>query len=628
MARAFDHVDGFGVVMLALDGTVLSWNRGAERLFGYAPEQMIGQSIARLYAADDVSADPVPERLRRAAESADTVTYQGWRIRADGTRLWSEGDLSALRDAQGVVVGFIKTLHDRSELYARDQERALAAVVAAQGHVGVVIADVAMRIEWVNGAFEQLSGFTLEALLGRSPDVLYGAETDATTVAALERTIRAGDVFTGELCCERPGGETYVVELIIVPTRHASGRVERFVGFGIDVTRQKQTQHQLAVARERVTVAEQQLHSVVEAMADGLLFIVSPARVEAANRAALSLLGFESLESLQRAAPAGLPFWSAADRPVALADQPQVRALATGEPVMGETYRVTDGGGTRRWLRVQAVPLAQGDAGAGVVLSLADVTEAQHVADAMRAARDAAHAANRTKSDFLARMSHELRTPLNSIIGFSRVLQRKGAHALDDTARDHVSRIERNGTHLLALINDVLDLSHVESGRLRVEWEPCDVPRFLADTLAELDGQPRAAHVALRLHAPATVRPLMTDAHRLRQVLVNLLANAFKFTERGAVDVRICTDAQDDVAAIEVADTGIGIPANRLEAIFESFEQADVSHSRRFGGTGLGLSISRKLCLLLGARLEVESTLGQGSTFRIVFDRAVVRRAA
>ncbi|MCU0634860.1 MAG: PAS domain S-box protein [Gemmatimonadaceae bacterium] len=628
IARAFDHVDGFGVVVLDIEGIVRAWNRGATRLFGHAPDAVVGQSIRLLYPADDATGDPVIERLRRAAQGPETVVYQGWRLRADGTRIWSEGDLSAVRDADGAVVGFIKTLHDRSEAYARDQQRAVASLVASQSHVGVVIVDAYRRIEWVNPAFEQLSGYTLAEVIGESPAMLHGRDTDPAIVEALWATLAAGEVFSGPLLCRRRDGTPFWVQLHIVPVRAAGGQIERFVAFEVDITLQQESERRLQEARERIAAAEHRLRTVVEAMADGLLVITADNTVTAANRAALAMLGAPSLALLQRQAVVGLPLRTADGTPVPAADQPHRIAMTTGVSITGETFRVTDDEGASRWVHVNAVPVDLGDDGAGAVVSLADVTEAQHAAELLREARDAAHAASRTKSDFLARMSHELRTPLNSIIGFSRLLLRNKHGALDATAIDRVERIERNGTQLLTLINDVLDLSKIEAGRMDVSWGPCDVRRFVADTVAELEGQLRSPHVALRLSMPATTLPLMTDAQRLRQVLVNLIGNALKFTERGHVEVRVCTDGTGAVTALEVHDTGIGIAPDRVGAIFESFEQADASHSRRFGGTGLGLAISRKLCTLLGARLEVTSTPGVGSCFRVVVAPASDRRAA
>jgi signal transduction histidine kinase len=252
---------------------------------------------------------------------------------------------------------------------------------------------------------------------------------------------------------------------------------------------------------------------------------------------------------------------------------------------------------------------------------LTDITAFKEIQSSLEQARDAANEASRTKSDFLARMSHELRTPLNSIIGFSHQVLRRPSGALHDRDRLYLERVHHNGTHLLTLINRVLDLSKIESGHMHVHLALSDVGTLVRDTVALLEGEPRSRDVSLYAVVPDNLVPTVTDAMQLRQVLINLIGNAIKFTRKGLVAVRVEIDALDRPVAISVRDTGIGIPAERLEAIFEAFEQATETTGRDYGGTGLGLSISRSICTLIGARLEVCSEEGVGSTFRIVLPR-------
>jgi PAS domain S-box-containing protein len=250
-----------------------------------------------------------------------------------------------------------------------------------------------------------------------------------------------------------------------------------------------------------------------------------------------------------------------------------------------------------------------------------DVTE-RVVQAKLRTEKEAAEAANLAKSVFLAHMSHELRTPLNSVIGFANILLKKHAGAFADKDMTYLQRIRDNGKHLLALINDVLDLSRVEAGKIALDVDTVDVESLCRDVVEQLAVQIRERPVELSFESLGGIPLIETDEGRLRQVMVNLVGNAIKFTERGAVTVRVGPQpGERGRIRIEVTDTGIGIPADKLDAIFEPFQQADVSTHKRYGGTGLGLAITRGLVDLLGHRLEIESEPGVGSTFRIIVRR-------
>jgi signal transduction histidine kinase/DNA-binding response OmpR family regulator/HAMP domain-containing protein len=223
------------------------------------------------------------------------------------------------------------------------------------------------------------------------------------------------------------------------------------------------------------------------------------------------------------------------------------------------------------------------------------------------------------KSQFLANMSHELRTPLNSIIGFSTILEKNRDGNLNDGDLKRIEKINRNGRHLLALINEILDLAKVEAGRMDFANEDTDLRQVAEDVVDMLAPQAEGKSLELVLHVPA--KPVMhqTDPGKLKQVLINLVGNAIKFTRAGSVELSLREEAGGEPRIVlAVADTGIGIRPEHIEKIFEPFSQADAGTSREFGGTGLGLSISKSFVEKLGGRLEVASEWGTGSTFRIV----------
>ncbi|MBN1672544.1 MAG: response regulator [Kiritimatiellae bacterium] len=248
-----------------------------------------------------------------------------------------------------------------------------------------------------------------------------------------------------------------------------------------------------------------------------------------------------------------------------------------------------------------------------------DVTARKRMAEELRRAKEDAEAATEAKSQFLANTSHELRTPLNSIIGFANVLLKNKRGNLQEKDVDFLQRIRNSGKHLLGLINQILDLSRIEAGHLDLQIRPFALDELIAEVMNEFEGQLSGKTVELVQDVPAGLPTILADPERMKEVLVNLIGNALKFTPKG----RVCVSVQTDAASgrplrVAVADTGIGIPRDRLEKIFEAFQQADTSTSRQYGGSGLGLTIARSLLGCMDCGLQVESEEGRGSTFTIV----------
>ena len=266
--------------------------------------------------------------------------------------------------------------------------------------------------------------------------------------------------------------------------------------------------------------------------------------------------------------------------------------------------------------------LGAGGRAAGVLISLDDVTQLEENKVELSKAIDRAEAANQAKSDFLANMSHDIRTPMNAILGFTELLKR-GYSKNEADARKYLETIHSSGKHLLDLINDILDLSKVEAGALDVERIAC-APHLLArEVITVLAVKARESGITLDFATagpvPATIQ---TDPTYLRRIITNLVGNALKFTERGGVRVtlRLIETTGRHQIAIDVTDTGVGVPPDRLESMFEPFTQADSSITRRFGGTGLGLTISRRFARAMGGDIVATSVPGQGSTFTVTVD--------
>ena len=292
--------------------------------------------------------------------------------------------------------------------------------------------------------------------------------------------------------------------------------------------------------------------------------------------------------------------------------------MATGEPITKEE-KETRPDGSVTWVLSTKMPLR--DESGNVVGTFGisrDITDRKRAEEAMRQAKEAAEEASRTKSQFLASMSHELRTPLNSVIGFANILLKNKAGTLGSAELNFLDRIQANGKHLLTLINEILDLSKIEARKVELHTGPVALDLLVRETVAQQESLVRDKPVRLVAEVPAQVAPIVSDAEKLRQVLINLIGNALKFTEQGSVTVRVVTDPADHrPICLEVIDTGIGIPQEKLGVIFEAFQQAEAGTARKYGGTGLGLTISQALCQLMGYRIEVSSEPGRGSTFSV-----------
>jgi len=251
----------------------------------------------------------------------------------------------------------------------------------------------------------------------------------------------------------------------------------------------------------------------------------------------------------------------------------------------------------------------------------AEAFERARLFAAEHSAREAAEGANRAKAAFLASMSHELRTPLQAALGFAQLVRSGVYGAVNEKQAEALGRVERSQTHLARLIDDILDFARLEAGRVRIDSTPVKVADLIADLGPLVEPQAARKKIELALATPVDGLAVMGDRHRLQQVLVNIVGNAIKFTpEHGSIRIGASTDGA--TAAILVHDTGIGIPANRLSAIFEPFVQVEDSLTRTASGAGLGLAISRDLTRAMGGDLRVESELGRGSTFTIVLPLA------
>ena len=372
---------------------------------------------------------------------------------------------------------------------------------------------------------------------------------------------------------------------------------------------------QRKAAQQKLQHEQFLLNTLMENLPDRIYFKDRQSRFLRVSKALLAMHGIASPAEIQ--GKTDFDFFTEEHARQAFEDEQ--RMIRSGQPMTKEE-KETWPDGSVTWVLTTKMPL-RNEAGdiVGTFGISREITARKRAEEAMRRARDEAEEASRTKSQFLANMSHELRTPLNSVIGFAGILLKNKSGNLHPTELNFLDRIQANGKHLLVLINEILDLSKIEARRVELQLAPVALDILVRETIAQQEGLVRERPVQLLADLPAMVAFIQTDGEKLRQVIINLIGNALKFTERGSVTVRVVTNPVDhQPVRIEVADTGIGIPKEKLGVIFEAFQQADASTARKYGGTGLGLTISQALCQLMGFHIEVTSEVGRGSTFSII----------
>ncbi|MFI5456028.1 MAG: PAS domain S-box protein [Isosphaerales bacterium] len=544
----------------------------------------------------------------RVGRSRGEVVVDG-----EGRPVRMVGTLQDITDVKRIEEELVKTrqvaeagIQTKSEFLAnmsqeiRDAQK--LALIANRTHNGVVLADPQGRIEWVNDGFTRITEYTFDEVIGRSPgSLLQGPETDRAIVEYTRAQIRKGEGFRVEMLNYAKSGRKYWAAIEIEPIHDALGRLIHFMAIEADVTERKQAEQD----RNR-------LATIVESSDDAIIGMDLEGVVTSWNAGAERIFGYQADEMVGRM----ITYLSPPEREHE--DPPILEKLRLGERVEHfESVRIAkDGRSIDVSLTMSPIKDHSGRI-IGVSKIARDITEFKKQAQSLFRAKKLAEAASQAKSQFLANMSHEIRTPLTAVIGFAEMLRR----GVDDEAerRDCIDTIVSSGRHVLSLLSDILDLSKIEAGRIEYQRIRCSPNQVLSDVLSIL--RIHAAEKGLSLEcqwegrAPESIE---TDPDRLRQLLMNLVGNAIKFTDRGAVRVvaAVRFDEPEPRMAIEVRDTGIGIAPENVDRIFSPFDQADVSVTRRFGGTGLGLTISRHIARSLGGDLAAASRLGEGSVFR------------
>ena len=588
------------------DGKVLHWNRGAETTFGYSSAEAVGRSLAELIIPPDHLEEA--KVIQSKALEDGVVTYESFRRKKDGSLIYLSVSTRVIRDDQGKVEGFVTSKKDVTQLKAlRDAKLAEARYrdVLESTPDAIVIVNNTGRIVLGNGQAEKLFGYPRSELHGKPVEVLLPERYRASHAAHLAnyfRQPRTRTMGTGpELYGRRKDGAEFPVEISLSPMQSEEGILAMSAIRDIS-------------GRKR---GEQKLRALLESAPDAMVIADRSGRIVLVNSQTESLFGYARAELLGQPVEILVPERFKAKHPAHRArffDDPKVRPMGAGLDLFG---RRKDG--TEFPVEISLSPL-ETEEGTLVSSSIRDITERKRFEHALREKNIELENANQAKDRFLATMSHELRTPLNAIIGFTGTLLMKLPGPLNADQEKQLKTVQTSARHLLSLINDLLDLAKIESGKVELHLEPVLCQSVLQEVSAALRPAAESKGLRFEVSAPASEILVRTDRRALSQILINLANNAIKFTERGAVLLELSQrpDGDRSVTEIAVTDTGVGIRGEDQAGLFQAFAQVGAGGRRRTEGTGLGLHLSQKLAGLMGGRITIQSESSKGSRFTLV----------
>ena len=643
LQRAIFNSANFSSIATDAQGVIQIFNVGAERMLGYKAAEVVNkitpaeisdpqEVIARAEALSlelDTTITPGFEALVFKASRGIEDIYELTYIRKDGSRFPAIVSVTALRDATDTIIGYLLIGTDNT---ARKQaEEALLKAGALQkaifnsANFSSIATDAKGVIQIFNVGAERMLGYTAAEVVNKITPAAISDPQELIARAAelsleLDTTITPGfealvfkalrgieDIY--ELTYIRKDGSRFPAIVSVTALRDAAGASIGYLLIGTDNTARKQ-------AEEKLRWTEESFRLMVESVTDYAIVMLDPeGLVVSWNAGAERIKGYSAEEIvgqhfsrfyLQEDIQSGKP-------------QRDLDLVAAKGQFEDEGWRVRQDG-SAFWANVVFTAIRdQSGYLRGFAKLTRDLTEPMKIEATLTKAKEAADAANQAKSAFLATMSHELRTPMNAILGYSEILMEDAQEKGQEEFIPDLEKIHASGNHLLSLINNILDLSKIEAGKMDLFLESFGISRVIEDVVSTVRPLVEKNGNTLEVRCAADLGTMHADLTKVRQSLFNLLSNACKFTENGTITLEASREPLGGVDWIKfsVSDTGIGMAPDQMEKLFQPFVQGDASTSRKFGGTGLGMTITHRFCEMMGGEITAKSEPGRGTTFTI-----------